>query len=150
MNSASRERLAGDLPMSAALQLEPWWDEEGTATQQSLGSSWERTPFSGAAGSGLSSANPWKVHCWFVCPDWQILEWACSLQAHKGWRVEVVWERPGQMDGSWPQISCRQQLKLQCAGPASPWSTPRLLISQCLLLSCPSSALWHCSTWPPL
>lgn len=30
MNSASRERLAGDLPVSAALQSEHWWDEEGT------------------------------------------------------------------------------------------------------------------------
>lgn len=34
MNSASRERLASDLPVSAALQLEDWWDEEGAATQQ--------------------------------------------------------------------------------------------------------------------
>ena len=56
-----------------------------------------------------------------------------------GWRVGVVWERPGQMDGSWPQILCRQQLELKCAGPASPWPTPRLLILS--VCCCPVPAL---------
>lgn len=57
MNSASRERLASDLPVSA-LQLEDWWDEEGTANSIRVSGAPEKGQHQEQLAVGLSSANP--------------------------------------------------------------------------------------------